>query len=128
MEISMIRKTNCREDTIKTKKHRLEPHTPIDDQIKSKRSLGALRPNQNKTKPKSPGLIGELHFQRHTLEEICRQLDEDSAEVVCNIAGWKNRDQQGEYLTVEVSPKFVPHRRPPSDAGIFDGLFNEEDE
>jgi hypothetical protein len=101
-----------------------KPETPSNDQVKRK-SLGILRTHE-KTKPKSPDATGELHFQRHTLEEIYRQLDEDSDEVVCNIAGWKN--QQGQYLTVEVSPKFVPYERRPPEPGMFDDMFNEEDE
>jgi hypothetical protein len=38
----------------------------VDDQIKSKKSLGKLRPRQ-KTHPKSPGAIGKSKVQRHEL-------------------------------------------------------------
>jgi len=32
-------------------------------------------------------------------------------EVVCNIAGWKNQDNSGSYLTVELSPRVVAKAR-----------------
>jgi hypothetical protein len=98
------------------------------DHTKGKRSLGALRKN-DKTKPRSPDATGKLHFQRHTLREIYRQLtDSGDDEVICNLACWRNNDQQGPYLTVEISPQFVSFepRRPKN--GSFDDMFNEEDE
>ena len=96
-------------------------------QISKKRSLGALRKNK-KTKPQSPDATGKFHFQRHTLREIYGQLTDGDDEVVCNVACWRNNDQQGRYLTVEISPLFVPHewRRPKNES--FDDMFNEEDE
>ena len=72
-----------------------------------KRSLGALR-KANKTKPRSPDLTGQLKLQRHTAAAIVEQFNHDHIrEVVCNIAGWKNQDNGGSYLTVELSPRFV---------------------
>ena len=32
---------------------------------------------------------------------------ENLDEVVCNIAAWVNHDHDGQYLTVELSPKYV---------------------
>ena len=79
----------------------------IDKPIKQKRSLGALR-KANKTKPKSPDLTGEMKLQRHTAAAIVEQFGHDDIEeVVCNIAGWRNQDYNGAYLTVELSPRFV---------------------
>jgi hypothetical protein len=96
-------------------------------QLPKKRSLGALRKNK-KTKPQSPDATGKFHFQRHTLREICRQLTDDNDEVICNLAGWRNSDQHGSYLTVEISPLFVSHeRRRPNSESFYD-MFNEEDE
>ena len=60
-----------------------------------------------KTKPQSPDATGKFHFQRHTLREIYGQLTDGDDEVVCNVACWRNSDQYGAYLTVEISPKFV---------------------
>ena len=68
-------------------------------QVKQKRSLGALR-KANKTKPKSPDLTGQMKLQRHTAAAIVDQFSHDGIEeVVCNIAGWKNQDYNGPYLS-----------------------------
>ena len=62
------------------------------EETKPKRSLGALR-KANKTKPKSPDLIGQMRLQTHTAAAIVKQFSEGNAdEVVCNIAGWRNQD------------------------------------
>jgi hypothetical protein len=98
-----------------------------NNQVQKKRSLGALRKNK-KTKPQSPDATGKFHFQRHTLREIYRQLTDGDDEVICNIAAWKNNDQRGPYLTVEVSPEFVPYERQWPNSDSFDDMFNEEDE
>ena len=91
------------------KEKRVENQVAVDNQIKRKKSLGALRPHQ-KTKPRSPDATGKLYFQRHTLAEISRKLKDDGGdEISCNIAAWKNNDQHGQYLTVEVSPEFMPY-------------------
>ena len=75
-----------------------------------KRSLGKLRRNK-KTKDNSPDLTVQLRLQRHTFDELARQLaEQEGDELVCNIAGWFNRDADGEYLTTELSP-FYPSRR-----------------
>jgi hypothetical protein len=95
--------------------------------IPKKRSLGALRKNK-KTKPQSPDATGKLHFQRHTLREIYGQLTDGDDEVVCNVACWRNGDQYGAYLTVEISPKFVSFERRESNGESFYDMFNEEDE
>jgi hypothetical protein len=112
----------------KTRNRYSQPEIPCNDEVKRKKSLGALRTHE-KTKPKSPDATGKLHFQRHTLEEICKQLDETGGdEVICNIAGWKNEDQHGRYLTVEVSPEFVAYKRRSPKSGIFDDMFNDYDQ
>jgi hypothetical protein len=78
--------------------------TTANNNFQRKRSLGTLRQNE-KTKPRSPDATGKLYFQRHTLTEIYRQLaDSGDDEVICNLAGWRNSDQHGSYLTVEISP------------------------
>ena len=71
----------------------------IDKPIKQKRSLGALR-KANKTKPKSPDLTGQMKLQRHTAAAIVEQFSHDDVdEVVCNIAGWRNQDYNGVYIS-----------------------------
>jgi hypothetical protein len=101
----------------------------LDKQIKQKRSLGALR-KANKTKPKSPDLTGQMKLQRHTAAAIVQKFcHDDIEEVVCNIAGWKNQDYNGSYLTVELSPRFVARTQVEGD-DIVDSIINgnEEDE
>jgi hypothetical protein len=101
----------------------------LDKPIKQKLSLGVLRKN-NKTKPKSPDLTGQMKLQRHTAAAIVEKFSHDDIEeVVCNLAGWKNQDYNGPYLTVELSPRFVPRRQVERD-DIIDSIIsdNEEDE
>jgi hypothetical protein len=92
-----------------------------------KRSLGALR-KASKTKPKSPDLTGQLKLQRHTAATILEQFSHDRVEeVVCNIAGWKNQDSNGSYLTVELSPRFVAKAFAAQDE-FFDSIINDKEE
>ena len=99
----------------------------IDKPVKQKRSLGALR-KANKTKPKSPDLTGQMKLQRHTAAAIVEQFDHDHAEeVICNIAGWRNEDYNGFYLTVELSPRIVA-RAPVERDDIIDSLINDKEE
>jgi hypothetical protein len=98
----------------------------IDKPVKQKRSLGALR-KANKTKPKSPDLTGQFKLQRHTAAAIVEQFSHDDAdEVVCNIAGWRNEDYNGFYLTVELSPRFVARTQVEQD-DIIDSLINDKE-
>ena len=95
----------------------------VHDPIRHRKSLGQLR-KANKTKPRSPDVIGKLRLQRHTLQAIVSDFqDSGGEEVICNIAGWKNEDQQGGYLTVEISPRYVPHLQRPPKPNIFDDMF-----
>ena len=93
------------------------------------KSLGALR-KANKTKPRSPDLIGQLHLQRHTLRDIVKQAREiDDEEILCNLAAWRNKDKQGApYLSVELSPWFRQRKQQSSDTDVFDNLFDAADE
>jgi hypothetical protein len=92
-----------------------------------KRSLGALR-KAHKSKPKSPDLTGQLKLQRHTAAAILEQFNQDDIqEVVCNIAGWKNQDSNGSYLTVEVSPRFAPRATIERD-DIIDSLIHDKED
>jgi hypothetical protein len=99
----------------------------FNEVIKPKRSLGALR-KANKTKPKSPDLTGQLKLQRHTASAIVEQFSRDHLEeVVCNIAGWKNQDHGGPYLTVELSPRFVARTQVERD-DIIDSIINDKED
>src|SRR4029077_4309950 len=99
----------------------------IDKPIKQKRSLGALR-KANKTKPKSPDLTGQMKLQRHTAAAIVEQFSHDDIdEVVCNIAGWRNQDYTGLYLTVELSPRFVARTQIAQD-DVIDSLISDKED
>ena len=89
------------------------------------KSLGLLR-IQQKTKPRSPELQGTIRIQRHTLEAISKQLDDDN-EVIANLAAWKHHDGNDFYLSVELSPKFTNAvSRPQNEKrSIFDLMENE---
>ena len=107
----MTNKKRRLNELTKNKKSLSDTRMPINDQARTKKSLGMLRTHE-KTKPKSPDATGKLRFQRHTLEAIYEQLNESGdEEVVCNIAAWKNRNEDGAFLTVEVSPQFIPYGR-----------------
>jgi len=94
---------------------------------KMKRSLGALR-KANKTKAKSPDLIGQMRLQRHTAAAIVKHFCENGGdEVVCNIAGWRNQDHSGQYLTVELSPRFVA-RAPTEQEDIIDSIIQDKED
>ena len=99
----------------------------IDKPVKQKLSLGALR-KANKTKPKSPDLTGQMKLQRHTAAAIVEQFSgEQVEEVVCNIAGWRNQDHNGSYLTVELSPRFVA-RMATDQEDVIDAIINDKEE
>ncbi len=99
----------------------------FNEGIGPKRSIGALR-KANKKKPKSPDLIGQLKLQRHTAAAIVKQFGDDQIdEVVCNIAGWRNHDHTGAYLTVEISPRFTP-RVPTEQDDIINSIINDQEE
>ena len=99
----------------------------LDKPVKRKLSLGALR-KANKTKPKSPDLTGQMKLQRHTAAAIVEQFSHDNIEeVVCNIAGWRNQDCDGPYLTVELSPRFVARTQVERD-DIIDSVINDKED
>ena len=99
----------------------------LDKPGKQKRSLGALR-KANKTKPKSTDLTGQMKLQRHTAAAIVEQFSRDDIEeVVCNIAGWRNQDYNGSYLTVELLPRFVARKEVAQD-DIIDSIINDKED
>jgi hypothetical protein len=46
----------------------------LDETVTKKGSLGALRKN-DKSKPRSPDMIGQMKLRRHTLETIEKQIE-----------------------------------------------------
>jgi hypothetical protein len=111
--------------TNKTKKEKI-PMYP-EDPIKPKRSLGALR-KANKTKPKSPDVQGTMKAQRHTIAALTKQLTETQGdEITCNLARWFNKDSSGQYLTVELSPRYIPRQRE-EPINMFETFFQEKED
>ena len=83
-----------------------------------KRSLGHLRPAP-KTKPKSPDCLGVITITRETMEQILEQNDGDN-DIVASLAGWRNTDTDGSYLTIEISPKIQRRSEQISPEELFD--------
>lgn len=99
----------------------------FDEPITPKRSLGALR-KATKTKPRSPDLVGQIKLQRHTIETIAKQFERtESDEIIANLAGWGNFDHSGQYLTVELSPKYVSQEPTTTKRSNLDFLFNDQE-
>lgn len=74
-------------------------------------------------------MLGQLKLQRHTFEELTRQFaDQDGDEVDCNLAGWVNRDGEGEYLTTEISPRYVAQRPEPPVRSNLRFIFDDAGE
>jgi hypothetical protein len=100
----------------------------FEEKIPIKRSLGALR-KAPKTKPRSPDLTGQLRLQRHTAAVIVKHFEEtEDEEVICNIAGWRNEDYRGPYLTVELSPRYAPRESQSPTTSNLDFIFNSQEE
>jgi hypothetical protein len=85
-----------------------------------RKSLGKLVRNSSKT-PRSPELTGECKIQGHFIRTLFKELERsDSDEVICNIAAWRNVDNQGnKYVTIELSHKFRKHERQGAQGDIF---------
>ena len=76
-------------------------------QNKKNKSLGFLRRN-DKTKEKSPDATGTIAIQRHLLEELLSQMDKANAdEITANLAAWSYNNENDQFLSVELSPKYV---------------------
>jgi hypothetical protein len=73
----------------------------------------------------------QLHMQSSTLLVLLKQFNESAAdEVICKIASWENANANGPFLTVEVSPRFVPEKPQPLPHGVLAYLacwFKEDD-
>jgi hypothetical protein len=81
-----------------------------------------LRPNRNHLIS-----LDSFKLQRHTAAAIVDQFGHDDIEeVVCNIAGWRNQDYNGPYLTVELSPRFVARMQAEGD-DIIDSILNDKE-
>lgn len=69
-------------------------------------SLGSLRPNQ-KTKQKQPDLIGSIVLQPQHVEQLAGALVISGRKKIrCKLAGWKNKKNGSEFLSVILSGPF----------------------
>lgn len=99
----------------------------LGEPLTKKRSIGKLR-IAKKSKERSPDMTGTLRLQRHTAVAILNAFgDPDCDEIICNIAGWRNDDANGPYLTVELSPRYVAHEMPPKTNGLAFIFDSKED-
>ena len=90
------------------------------------RSLGGLR-EVSQTNPKAP--IGSMSIQAETLKVLVQQLNESGGDkVTSNLAAWVNRDANGKFLTVEISPRYARTQRPPSLGNTLEQFFRDEDD
>lgn len=95
---------------------------------KPRKSIGCLK-KQKKTKPRSPDCVGKIMIQRQTWEIISRQFDASNDEqITACLAGWQNRNEDGPFLTVELSPYFAKKKTNFADDQNSDGssLFFDE--
>jgi hypothetical protein len=73
-----------------------------------KLSLGTLRKNQ-KTKPRSPDLVGNLVITPEVFQQLLTQHQENG-NIHCDLAAWIRNDGNG--LTVQLTPPFRPNKKP----------------
>jgi hypothetical protein len=45
-------------------------------------------------------------------------------EITCNIAAWSNFDSRGPFLTVQISPRYVPKQKQTTTRPDLDFYFN----
>ncbi len=69
-----------------------------------------------------------MRAQKHTIAALIKQFAENQTdEITCNLAGWFNKDSSGQYLTVELSPRYIPRERE-QPINMFDMFFQEKEE
>jgi hypothetical protein len=100
----------------------------IDHTLTRKRSLGKLRV-AHQTKERSPNMTGTLRLQRHTAAALLKVFENTGVdEAVCNIAAWVNQDHEGQYLTVELSPKYAALDPQGQQKNRLAFIFNNEED
>ena len=91
-------------------------------------SLGALRPSQREiTNPKAPRFLGKMTVRRDLVVKFVEQLRETGDdEVVCELAGWVNKDHNGRFLTVQLSSRYAKKEKMQNSLeSFFDASFEE---
>jgi hypothetical protein len=91
----------------------------------SRKSLGTLY-RAEKTKPRSPDMLGTQKIQFPTAQEIFEISKQcDSGEIVCPIAAWVNGPPGRQYLVIELSPPYRPKPKIPDPGPTLDPFFAE---
>lgn len=76
----------------------------------------------------SPDPVGKIHVQSDTIAAIAKHLNAKGAdEVICNIAARANRDASGRYLSVQLSPPYVPQEQQPQPENSLDFIFGVQE-
>jgi hypothetical protein len=93
------------------------------------KSVGVLRLN-NKTKDRSPDLIGSVKIHSQLIHRLLDELDETGEDVVeCNIAAWQYRNKDGSpLLNLQLSERYESPQRDQGSETIFDVLQKRQDE
>jgi len=90
-----------------------------------RKSLGTLY-RAEKTKPRSPDLLGAQKIQIPTVQEMYEFSKTcDSGEIVCPIAAWIHGQPGRQYLVIELSPPYRPKARMPDPGPTLEPFFAE---
>jgi hypothetical protein len=94
--------------------------------MQQRKSLGKLR-KAKKTKERSPDMTGHITLYDGVVAAIKTHMrDNGLDDAVCNLAAWVNRDANGQYLTVQLSPPYVQHNQQPQRESGLDFVFGDE--
>jgi hypothetical protein len=94
-------------------------------QYPPRKSLGTLY-RAEKTKPRSPDMLGAHKIQIPTVQEMYEFSKTcDSGEIVCPIAAWVNGPPGRQYLVIELSPPYRPKAKIPDPGPTLEPFFAE---
>ena len=94
-------------------------------QITPRKSLGTLY-RAEKTKPRSPDMLGAQKIQIPTLQEMVEFSKTcDGDEIVCPIAAWIHGQPGRQYLVIELSPPYRPKAKIPHPGPTLEPFFAE---
>ena len=94
-------------------------------QITPRKSLGTLY-RAEKTKPRSPDMLGAHKIQIPTVQEMYEFSKTcDSGEIVCPIAAWIHGQPGRQYLVIELSPPYRPKAKIPDPGPTLECFFAE---
>ena len=69
-----------------------------------------------------------MTIEAETLKVLVQQLNESGGDkVISNLAAWVNRDANGKFLNVEISPRYAKKQAPPSSWNTLEQLLSSEE-